>query len=142
MTGLAKSQQIQTGDGPGAHREDVAQNAADPGRRALIGFDERRVVVALHLEDAGVAVADVDHAGVLAGAANHPGGLGRQLAQMNARRLVGTVFVPHGREDAQLGKARGAADQLEYPLIFVGLEPVRGGEFGVDLGFGAISHPQ
>ena len=43
-----------------------------PGRRALIGLDVAGVVVALHLEDRRLAVADVDHAGILARAADHP----------------------------------------------------------------------
>ena len=62
MVGRAEAQEVERGDRPRAHGEDVAQNAADPGRRALIGLDEGGVVVALHLEDADVAVADVDHA--------------------------------------------------------------------------------
>ena len=60
MIGRAEAQEIERGDGPCAHGEDVAQNAADPGRRALIGLDERGMVVALHLEHADIAVADVD----------------------------------------------------------------------------------
>ena len=47
------------------------------------------------------------------------------------------MLVPHGREDAELGERRLAADQLEDALVFVGLEPVLGDEFGGDGGFGA-----
>jgi hypothetical protein len=54
-------------DGSGAHGEDVAQDAADAGRRALVGLDIGGVVVALHLEDHRLSVADIDHARVLAG---------------------------------------------------------------------------
>ena len=135
MRRTAEAQKIQAGDRPRAHREHVAQDAADPRRRALIGFDERGVVVALHLEDAGVAVANVDHAGVLARTANHPGRLGRQLAQMDARRFVGAVLVPHGRENAELGEARPTADELQDALIFIGLEAVGGGQLRRDGGF-------
>ena len=53
MIGIAEAQRVEAGDRPRAHGEDVAQNAADAGRRALIGLDVARVVVALHLEDAG-----------------------------------------------------------------------------------------
>ena len=52
MVGPAEAQRVQVGDRPRAHREDVAQDAADAGRRALVGLDVGRVVVALHLEDA------------------------------------------------------------------------------------------
>ena len=66
MVGRAEAERVQRRDRPRAHGEDVAQDAADAGRRALVGLDEGRVVVALHLEDDGEAVADVDDAGVLA----------------------------------------------------------------------------
>src|SRR3546814_5535621 len=77
MVRAAETQRVEVGDRARAHGEDVAQYAADPGRRALIGFDIRRVVVAFHLEDGGELLAaragtDVDHAGIFAGAADHP----------------------------------------------------------------------
>ena len=50
--------------GPRAHGEDVADDAADAGRRALERLDRARMIVALHLERDGPAVADVDHARV------------------------------------------------------------------------------
>ena len=45
VIGRAEAQEIERGDRPCAHGEDVAQNAADPGRRALIGLDEGGMVV-------------------------------------------------------------------------------------------------
>ena len=51
MVGRAEAQRVQRRDRPRAHGEDVAQDAADAGRRALVGLDEGGVVVALHLED-------------------------------------------------------------------------------------------
>ena len=101
-----RSERIEAGDRPRAHGEDVAQDAADAGRRALIGLDVARVVVALHLEHDGKPVADVDHAGVLARPLDHPRRLGRQAAQMHLGGLVRAVLVPHRREDAELGEAR------------------------------------
>ena len=136
VIGRAEAQRVQRRDRPRAHGEDVAQDAADAGRRALIGLDEGRVVVALHLEDHGQPVADVDDAGVLAGPADHPRAGGRQGPQPLLRRLVGAVLVPHGREDAELGQRRLAADQLEDALVFVGLQPVGGDEVGRDGGGG------
>ena len=61
----AEAQRIHDGDGTRAHGEDVAQDAANPGGRALEGLDERRMIVRLDLEGAGPAIADVDDAGVL-----------------------------------------------------------------------------
>ena len=135
MVGRAEAQEVEARHRPRAHGEDVAQDAADPGRRALIGLDERGVVVALHLEDDRVAVADVDDAGVLARALDHPRGLGRQFPQMEARRLVGTMLVPHRRDDAELGVARRAPDQGDEPLIFLGFQPMADRQRLVDLRF-------
>ena len=60
----AEAQRIERRDRARAHGEDVAQDAADAGGRALIGLDERRVVVAFHLERHGQPAADIDDAGV------------------------------------------------------------------------------
>src|SRR6202000_2080847 len=79
MLPRAKGKRIEAGDRARAHREDVAQDAADAGGRALIGLDIARVVVALHLEDRRLAIADIDHAGILAGAADDLRAGGRQL---------------------------------------------------------------
>ena len=68
---LAEAQRVEAGDGPRAHGEDVADDAADAGGGALEGLDGRRVVVALDLHGHGPAVAHVDDAGVLAGALQH-----------------------------------------------------------------------
>ena len=70
-------QRVHQGDGTGAHGEDVAQDAADARGRALVGLDGRRVVVALDADGGGDPVADIDHAGVLARADEHPRRLGR-----------------------------------------------------------------
>ena len=141
MVGRAEAQSVEAGDRPRAHGEDVAQDAADAGRRALIGLDEGGMVVALHLEDAGVPVADVDDAGILARPLDHPGRLGRQLAQVQARGFVGAVLVPHRREDAELGEGRRAADQVQDALVFVRLQAVLRDEFGVIFGFRGGSRP-
>ena len=66
MIGRAEAERVEIGDRARAHGEHVAHDAADPGRRALVGLDVARVVVALHLEDGAIAVAEVDDAGVLA----------------------------------------------------------------------------
>ena len=83
----AEAQRVEVGDRPRAHGEHVAQDAADAGGRALIRLDEARVVVALHLEDGGEPVADIDHAGILARPVDHPGRLGRQLLAARRGRI-------------------------------------------------------
>jgi hypothetical protein len=112
---------------PGSHGQDVAHDAADAGGGALVGLDVRRVVVALDLERHGVALADVDHAGVLADAGEHLAdrGLLRQLGellQVDLRRLVGAVLAPHHGVHRQLARGRAPAEDLADPGVLVGLE--------------------
>src|ERR1700735_1204479 len=128
MLRIAERQRVEAGDRPRPHGEDIAQNAADAGGRALIGLDVAWMVVALHLEHDGLAVADVDDAGILARPLDDPGRLGRQRAQMDFRGFVRAVLVPHRREDAELGEARDAPDQLDQALVLVRLEAVLGDE--------------
>ena len=83
-----KPQRVDQRDRPRAHREDVAQDPADAGGRALVRLDRRRVVVALDLERDREAVADVDHAGVLARALQHARAVGGQPARARARECL------------------------------------------------------
>ncbi len=111
----AETDGVEDGDGARAHGEDVAQDAADAGGRALEGLDETGVVVGFDLEGDGVAYAfrvltDVDDAGVFAGADQHARALGGQLLQMQAGAFVGAVLAPHDREDADFGWIRLAAE--------------------------------
>jgi hypothetical protein len=90
--------------------------------------------MALHLEDGGLPVADIDHAGILAGAADHLRAGGRQLLQVNARGFVGAMLGPHHREDAEFGQIRRSPHRVEDALIFFGGKAVLGDDFGRDLG--------
>ena len=134
VLGAAETQRVEVGDRPGAHGEDVAQDAADAGRGALVGLDVGRVVVAFHLEDDGLPIADVDDAGVLAGTADHPGRLGGQLAQPLLRRLVGAVLAPHHREDAEFGDVGLAAEHVEDLSILVSRQAVLRDHVGGNVG--------
>ena len=84
----AEAQRVHHRDRAGAHREDVADDAADAGRGALVGLDVRRVVVRLDLERDGVALADVEDAGVLADAGEH-------LADRGLLRDLGELLEVH-----------------------------------------------
>ena len=128
----AEAQRVQQRDRPRAHREDVADDAADAGRRALIRFDERRVIVRFDLEDRGEPVADVDRAGVLARPLQHLRPFGRQRPQVHARALVAAVLGPHHREDAELGQVRLAPEEGDDALVLVRLEAVAFENLGVD----------
>ena len=114
---LAEAEAVEDRDRPGADREDVAEDPADPGRRALEGLDRARVVVGLDLEGDRVAVADVDRAGVLARPHHHPRALGRQPPQQLARVLVGAVLGPEQAEHRQLDVVRLAPQLLDDQLV-------------------------
>ena len=134
MIWRAETQKVQAGNRPRAHRKNVAQDAANARRRALKRLDEGGVVVALHLEDAGLPIADVDDAGIFARPLDDPRRLGGKFAQVNARGFVGTMLVPHRRENAELGECRRAADERKDALVFVRLQAMRGNELGGDFG--------
>ncbi len=136
MRRLAEAQEVERRDRPRAHREDVAQDAAHARRRALVGLDVGGMVVALHLEDHDVAIADIDHAGVLARPVDDAGALGRQRLQVDLRGFVRAMLVPHGRDDAELGEAGRAADEAEEALVLLRLQAMGLDEIGRDGGFG------
>ena len=93
---------------------------------------KRRMVMALHLEDGGLAVADIDDAGVLARPADHPGCGGGQRLQPLLRGFVGAVLAPHHREDAKLGQIRRAAENRQNPRVFLSRQAVAGDDIGGD----------
>ena len=135
MFGAAEAQRVGVRHRARAHGEDIAQDAAHAGRCALIGLDIARVVVALHLEDGGLPVPDIDNARIFARPADHPRRLGRQLLEVQSRALVAAVFGPHDREDTQLDEIGLAAQCVEHALVFFGAEAVLFDDFGGDRGF-------
>ena len=70
----------------------------------------------LDLEGDGHPFAEVDHAGVLAGALEHALTGGRQALQQRRRVLVAAVLRPEQREDGQLEVVGRASEQLVDPL--------------------------
>src|SRR5690242_5756978 len=63
-----KAQRIENGNRICSHRENVSQNSADAGSRALKRFDVAGMIVRFHLERGGKAVAHVHDAGIFTGA--------------------------------------------------------------------------
>jgi hypothetical protein len=115
---IAEAERIHHGDGPRAHREDVAQDSADAGGRALERLDVAGVVVRFDLERDHPAAADADDAGVFARSLHDVFAVGGQLLQMDARALVGAVLAPHHAENAEFGVAGLAAEQVDDLLVF------------------------
>ena len=132
MIWRAETQKVQACNRPRAHRENVAQDAANARRRALKGLDEGGVVMALHLEDAGLPIADVDDAGIFARPLDDPRRLGGKFAQVNARGFIRAMLVPHCRENTKLGEGRRTADKRKDAIVFVRLQAMRGNKLGGD----------
>ena len=126
-----EAQLVHHGDRARAHGHDVADNAADTGRRTLVRLHVGGVVVRLDAERHRVAAADVHHAGILADAGENlrghllSHGLA-EIAQVHLGRLVGAVLRPHHRVDRQLRIRRTAAQNLADAGILVVLEAQRG----------------
>ena len=112
VVGRAEPEPVEQRDRPRAHRDDVAQDPADPGRGALERLDRGRVVVRLDLEGDRDAVAEVEHARVLAGALEDALACRGQPLQQRRRMLVAAVLRPEEREDGELEVVRLAAQEL------------------------------
>jgi hypothetical protein len=121
---LAEAERVEQRNRPRAHGEDVAQDATDAGRRALVRLHGRGVIVRFDLERQCEPLPDIDHSCVLARPLKHPGRLRGELAQQRPRVLVAAVLRPHGAEDAQLGVGRLAIENAEDQLVFLRRETV------------------
>jgi hypothetical protein len=113
----AEAQAVEDRDGASAHGEDVAQNAADSGRGALVWLDRRGMIVRLDLEGHRPAVRQAQDAGVLAGPLDHVRPGGGEGPEDGLRVLVAAVLRPERREHAQLGERRRTAEQLQNALV-------------------------
>ena len=118
---LAEAQRVEHGDGPGADREDVAQDPADAGGGALERLDGARVVVGLDLECAHQAGAHVHRAGVLARPHHDVLALGRQRAQQLLGVLVGAVLAPQQRVHRELDLVGRASPLLRADQLVLAL---------------------
>ncbi len=88
------------------------------------------MIVRFDLEGDDVAAADIDDAGVFAGALHHELAARGQLLQVHARALIGAVLAPHHGEDAEFGVGGLAAEDIDHLLIFAGRELMLGDDFG------------
>ena len=123
LVGRAEAQRVQQRDGPRSHGEDVADDAADARRRALIGLDGGGVVVGLDLHGHGESAADVDDAGVLLAGLDHDPGAGvGEAAQQGLGVLVAAVFAPQRAEHAKFEGVGLAVEPVDDHLVLGGAE--------------------
>ena len=119
----AEAEGIEESDRARAHREDVADDAADACRRTLVGFDGGGVVVRFDLHHHAQAVANVDCSGVLRTA---PGedvrAFGGEQAEERLRVLVAAVLAPERPEKPELDFVRLAAEAFDDEIVFVAAE--------------------
>src|SRR5205807_5435449 len=95
------------------------------------------VVVGFDLEGDDVAAANIDDAGVFAGALDHELAPRGQLFQVQAGAFVGAVLTPHDAEDTELGVRGRAAQDGDDLLVFAFGEPMLGDEVRGD---GGVNH--
>ena len=108
-----EAEPVQQRDRPRPHGDDVAQDPAHTGRGTLEGLDRGGMVVALDLEADGLAVAEIEHAGVLTGTLQDAFTRGGKPLEEEGRVLVAAVLRPEEREDRQLEMVRFAAEQVD-----------------------------
>ncbi len=114
---ISKTERVQYGDRTGAHGEHVTKNAAHAGRRALVRFDGRGVVVRLDLERQGQAASNIDDTRVLARALDHPGRRRRQETKETLGVLVAAMLRPHRAEHAEFSEGGFPPQDLEYTFV-------------------------
>ena len=134
VVGLPEPEPVEQRDRPRAHRDDVAQDAADAGGRSLERLHGGRVVVRLDLERDREPLAEVEHAGVLARALEHALAGRWETPQERRRVLVAAVLRPEQREDRQLEVVRVAPEKLPDSVRL----PVRETESTVERLFGDL----
>ena len=118
VVGLAEPEPVEERDRPRAHRDHVAQDPADPGRRALERLDRGRMVVRLDLERDRGAVAEVEDSRVLARALEDALAGRRKAPQEGGGVLVAAVLRPEEREDRELEVVRVAPEQVPDTVRF------------------------
>ena len=118
-----EAQRIHDRNGPRPDREDVAEDPADAGCRALIGLDGGGMVVTLDADGRGDAVADIDHPCALTGADQDPRRRGGEPLQVDPGALVRTVLGPHDRVHRQLEVVGLTSQRRTDPLELVVGEP-------------------
>src|SRR5205814_3663169 len=89
----SKPQRIQRADRPGAHREDVPDDAADARGRALEWLDRAGVVMGLDLKGNGQSMANINNSCVLLARADEDfSGSGRERFKQWPAIFVGAVL--------------------------------------------------
>ena len=123
VIGGAETQRIKQRHRAGAHRQNIAHNAADAGSRPLKRLHRRRVVMRLHLEHHRQPVAKIHRAGVFRpGRRQHRADAGRlagmpEHPQQRPRMLIAAMLAPQSPEHPQLHPVRLAAEALHNQII-------------------------
>ena len=131
-----EAQRIEQKLRPRAHRENVANDSADAGGRALKRLDRARVIVAFDLERDRPAVADIDDAGIFfAGLDENVRPGCRKFLQLSPRIFVGTMLAPHDGKNSELGEIRLAAENFFDALVLFRRESMFAHHVGRNLRF-------
>ncbi len=107
----AEVERVHQGDRPGAHGEDVADDAADAGCRAVVRVDVARVIVALHPDGERDVVREPDDRRVVPGTDEHVRAGGRQRPEQVLGRAVRAVLGPEVLEAGDFDRRGIPAEQ-------------------------------
>ena len=119
LFGWSEPQGVEQGDGPGAHGQDVPDDAAHARGSALQGLYRRWVVVRLDLENGYDSVPQVHRAGVFgAGLGHDPGRPAGEQPQQRPGVLVAAVLAPQSAEHAQLNRIGFPVQPVHDQVIF------------------------
>ncbi|MNW51504.1 hypothetical protein D3C74_289910 [compost metagenome] len=125
---LPETQGVQQRHRSCTHGENVPDNPAHPGRRALVRLNCRRMVMAFNFEYNSLIVSDIYDPGAFPRSHQHARPARRETAQQRLRVLIGTVLRPHYTEHTDFRIVWLAAHERSDELIFA----VRHTELTVD----------
>jgi hypothetical protein len=137
---LSKPEGVQQRNRSRAHCEDIAQNAAYPGRRTLVGFNERGVIMRFHLEDHTEPIANIDRTSVFAWSLNDTRPCRRQFLQVHARAFVRAVLGPHHGKHPELRDIRLTPKNSDNFLVFIARQIMLSDEILGNRGHAGLHH--
>ena len=134
-TNVAEPEGVHREDRAGTHGEDVTDDAANAGSRALERLDGAGVVVALHLEGDGPSIANVDDAGIFLTRFYEDSRAGDgEFFQLELGVFIRAMLAPHDGENAEFGEVGLASEDGFDAFVFVGRDAVFGDDFRCDGG--------
>ena len=117
----AEAQGVEEGNGPGAHSQDVPDDAADAGGRPLQRLYRRGVVMGFDLEHHGQPVANIYRSGVFrSGLGQDAGGTAGQQLEQRPGVFVAAMLAPQRAEHPQFHRVGFPVQPVDNQVILGG----------------------